>query len=87
MKTTSSDHVEYTYCFIFVFILTFRTIYVHNMFSPCFEKIRASDKDLPVPAMMWIAGVLGVPEHPRNMGVQERGQKERETIYPCNLLL
>ena len=29
-------------------ILTFRTIYVHNMFSPCSVKIRASDKDLPV---------------------------------------
>ena len=28
-------------------ILTFRTIYVHNMFSSCSEKIRASDKDLP----------------------------------------
>ena len=29
-------------------ILTFRTIYVHNMFSTCSAKIRASDKDLPV---------------------------------------
>ena len=28
--------------------LTFRTIYVHNMFSPCSAKRRASDKDLPV---------------------------------------
>ena len=28
--------------------LTFRTIYVHNMLSPCSAKIRASDKDLPV---------------------------------------
>ena len=31
MKTTSSEHVVYTNCF-FVFLLTFRTIYVHNMF-------------------------------------------------------
>ena len=31
MKTTSSEHVVYTNCF-FVFVLTFRTIYVHNMF-------------------------------------------------------
>ena len=28
--------------------LTFRTISLHNMFSPCSAKIRASDKDLPV---------------------------------------
>ena len=28
--------------------LTFRTISVHNMFSPCSAKRRASDKDLPV---------------------------------------
>ena len=29
-------------------VLTFRTISVHNMFSPSFPKRRASDKDLPV---------------------------------------
>jgi hypothetical protein len=28
--------------------LTFRTIFVHSMFSPCSAKRRASDKDLPV---------------------------------------
>ena len=28
--------------------LTFRTIFVHNMFSPCSAKRRVSDKDLPV---------------------------------------
>jgi hypothetical protein len=28
--------------------LTFRTIFVHNMLSPCSAKRRASDKDLPV---------------------------------------
>ena len=27
---------------------TFRTTFVHNMFSPCSAKQRASDKDLPV---------------------------------------
>jgi hypothetical protein len=27
---------------------TFKTIFVHNMFSPCSAKRRASDKDLPV---------------------------------------
>jgi hypothetical protein len=31
--------------------LTFRTIFVHNMFSPCSAKRGASDKDLPVPYM------------------------------------
>jgi hypothetical protein len=30
-----------------------RTISVHNMFSPCSAKIRASDKDLPVPISLW----------------------------------
>ena len=29
--------------------LTFRTIFVNNMFSPCSAKRRVSDKDLPVP--------------------------------------
>ena len=29
--------------------LTFKTIFVHNMFSPCSGKRRASDKDVPVP--------------------------------------
>ena len=29
-------------------VLAFRTIFVHNMFSPCSVKRRASDKDLPV---------------------------------------
>ena len=31
MKTTSSEHVVYINCF-FVYVLTFKTIYVHNMF-------------------------------------------------------
>ena len=31
MKTTSSEHVVYINCF-FVFVLTFKTILVHNMF-------------------------------------------------------
>ena len=31
MKIASSEHVVYTNCFV-VFVLTFRTIYVHNMF-------------------------------------------------------
>ena len=31
MKTASPEHVVYKNCF-FVFVLTFRTIYAHNMF-------------------------------------------------------
>ena len=37
-----AEHFVYTNC-CFCFVLTFRT-----MFSPCYAKIRASDKDLPV---------------------------------------
>jgi hypothetical protein len=35
-------------CCVQKLFLTFRTIFVHNMFSPCSVKRRASDKDLPV---------------------------------------
>ena len=33
---TSGEHVVYINCFLFIF-LTFRTIFVHNMFSSCCE--------------------------------------------------
>jgi hypothetical protein len=42
-----SSNLGRTYC-VQKFFLTFRTIFVHNMFSPCSAKRRASDKDLPV---------------------------------------
>jgi hypothetical protein len=45
-KIPRSEHGENMLCT--KMFLTFRTIYVHNMFSPCSAKIRASDKDLPV---------------------------------------
>ena len=35
-------------CCVQKLFLLFRTIFVHNMFSPCSAKRRASDKDLPV---------------------------------------
>ena len=35
-------------CCVQKFFLTFRTIFVHNVFSPCSAKRKASDKDLPV---------------------------------------
>ena len=34
--------------------LTFRSIFVHNMFSPCSAKRRASDKDLPVMTRLFL---------------------------------
>ena len=37
-------------CCVQKLFLTFRTIFVHNMFYPCSAKRRASDKDLPVHA-------------------------------------
>ena len=43
----SSSNLGRTCCVQKLF-LTFRTIFVHNIFSPCSEKRRASDKDLPV---------------------------------------
>ena len=49
MKIPSSN-LERT-CFVQKLFLTFRTIFVHNMFSPCSAKLskrRATDKDLPV---------------------------------------
>ena len=35
-------------CCVQKLFLTFRTIFVHNMFSQCSVKRKASDKDLPV---------------------------------------
>ena len=43
----SSSNLERTSCVQKLF-LTFRTIFVHNMFSPCSAKRGVSDKDLPV---------------------------------------
>ena len=42
-----SSNLGRTFCVQKLF-LTVRTIFVHNMFSPCSAKRRASDKDLPV---------------------------------------
>ena len=35
-------------CCVQKLFLTFKTIFVHDMFSPCSGKRRASEKDLPV---------------------------------------
>ena len=36
MKIAVSEHVVYTNC---CFVLTFRTIFAHNIFSPCSELV------------------------------------------------
>ena len=62
-KNTSLEHAVYKNCFVFV--LTFKTIFVHNMFLNLYflgnslnhssfcgltdSRMRASDTDLPVP--------------------------------------
>ena len=43
----SSSNLGKTWCVRKLF-LTFRTIFVHDIFSPCSAKRRASNKDLPV---------------------------------------
>ena len=49
MKIPSSEHgKDIRTCCVQKLFLTFWTIYVHNMFSPCSAKKRASDKDLSV---------------------------------------
>jgi len=57
MKITSSN-LGRTCCVQKLF-LTFRTFFVHNMFSPCSAKRRASDKDLPV-LSIFFTKVLGI---------------------------
>jgi hypothetical protein len=44
-------------CCVRKLFLTFITIFVYNMFSPCSAKRRASDKDLPV-AILIPSGIL-----------------------------
>jgi hypothetical protein len=48
MMTDCSLNYNFNTCCVQKLCLTFRTIFVHNMFSPCSAKRRASDKDLPV---------------------------------------
>ena len=48
MKITSSNLGRWRTCCIQKLFLTFRTIFVHNMFSTCSAKRVASDNNLPV---------------------------------------
>ena len=57
-------------CCVQKLFLTFRTIFVHNMSSPCSAKRRAPDKDLPVlsspifsrkKAIIIIGQILAIP--------------------------
>ena len=45
-------------CCVQKLFLTFRTIFVHNMFSPCSAKRRASDKDLPLKSYSKLIEIL-----------------------------
>ena len=56
MKILSSN-LRRTCCVQKLF-LTFRTIFVHNMFSPCSAKRRASEKDLPVKELLTMKNTL-----------------------------
>ena len=50
-------------CCVQILCLTFRTFFVHNMFSPCSAKRRASDKDLPVQdprLMVYLRKIYGI---------------------------
>ena len=47
-KSSIHENSKLRTCCVQKLFLTFRTIYVHNKFSPSSAKIRASDKDLPV---------------------------------------
>jgi hypothetical protein len=47
-------------CCVQKLFITFRTIFVHNMFSPCSAKRRVSYKDLPVQKMLKIANETDV---------------------------
>ena len=49
MKIASSEHVVYTNC-CFCFVLTFRTILVHNLHV--LQMLRASEKGLPVHSVL-----------------------------------
>ena len=42
-------------CCVQKLLLTFRKFFVHDMFSPCSAKRRASDKDLPVRGLRFLA--------------------------------
>jgi hypothetical protein len=44
-------------CCVQKLFLTFRRIFVHNMFSPCSAKRRASDKDLPI-FLFWLQELI-----------------------------
>ena len=46
-------------CWVQKLFLTFRTIFVHNMLSPCSAERRASDKDLPVLPISVHEGCVG----------------------------
>ena len=56
-------------CCVQKLFLTFRKFFVHNMFSQCSEKRRASDKDLPVTQNYHVcchSNFVGMPKNPQS---------------------
>ena len=76
MKIPSSN-LERTCCVQKLF-LTFRTIFVHNLFSPCSAKRRASDKDLPVTKLIAKQAEIGI--HPENKFVLAKKGKKKSRV-------
>ena len=55
-KKIPKSNMERT-CYVQKLFLTIKIIFVHNMFSPCSAKRRASDKDIPVPNSKLMKGL------------------------------
>ena len=49
-------------CCVQKLFLIFRTVFVHNMFSPCSAKRRASEKDFPVSSKPITAHTVTLPD-------------------------
>ena len=70
-------------CCVKKLFLTFRTIFVHNMFSPYSAEIRASDKGLPVQGNKRIVKLIDFEERTKADGmgkellvVMEKGSRD-----------
>ena len=79
-------------CFVQKLFLTFGTIYVHNIFSPCSAKRRASDKDLPVSFRKQAAGSrnserIQEPKFRKNSRVKIQGRRMLKSHNDKTLIL
>ena len=67
-------------CCVQKLFLTFRTIFVHNMFSPCSAKRRVSDKDLPVPPALKVT--YRTPPRPSKISNKNWRAKVKPFLIP-----